>query len=124
MSVECRIHFNSSFRSFTSEIFLSEGYVDLYGARKLQAAVEKLESAPSLKLFHPRNNELFSVDPYGNDLKMYPLIDILEIIKKEYSQFLVDGTKSSLTVTIGILEAIIQNSSQTKDELVVLLEFH
>jgi hypothetical protein len=55
---------------------------------------------------------------------MYPLVDILRIIKKEYNQMLKDENKSSLTVTIGILEAIIQNSSQSQDELVVVLEFH
>jgi hypothetical protein len=48
MSVECRIHFNTSFRSFTTDgIFLSEDYVDLYGALPLQSAVCKLEHATS-----------------------------------------------------------------------------
>lgn len=125
MSVECRIHFNTSFRSFsTSGIFLTEGFFDFYGARPLRNAVEQLEGAPSVSLFHPRNNELFSKDPYGADLKMYPLVDILRIIKKEYNQMLQDGNKSSLTVAIGILEAIIQNSSRSQDELVVVLEYH
>jgi hypothetical protein len=125
MSVECRIHFNTSFRSFTTDgIFLSEGYVDLYGALPLQSAVCKLEHATSVSLFHPRNNKQFFDYPYGHDLKMYPLVDILRIIKKEYNQMLKDENKSSLTVTIGILEAIIQNSSQSQDELVVVLEFH
>lgn len=125
MSVECRIHFNTSFRSFsTSGIFLTEGFCDFYGARPLRNAVEQLENAPSVSLFQLRNNELFSKDPYGADLKMYPLVDILRIIKKEYNQMIQDGNKSSLTVAIGILEAIIQNSSQSQDELVVVLEFH
>jgi hypothetical protein len=124
MSHECRIHFNSSFRSFAaSGLFFSEGYVNLYGTNPLCAAVQKLEGAQSVCLFHPRNDELFSKDPFGNDLKMYPLVDILRIIKKEYNHLL-NGNKSSLTVTIGILEAIIQNSSQSQDELVVVLEFH
>jgi len=125
MAVECRIHFNTSFRSFTTKgIFLSEGYFDLYGALPLQSAVCKLEGAQSVSLFHPRNNEQYFDDPYGNDLKMYPLVDILRIIKTEYNQMLQDGNKSSLTVAIGILEAIIQNSSQSQDELAVVLEFH
>jgi hypothetical protein len=122
MSVEVDIHFNTSFRSILSgknDIFLSEGYCELYSASRLKNIIKTI---PGKSVTYILKNEEISEDAYGNQLMAYPLKTILELIKKEYANYLLEINKSSLTVCIGILQAISENSSQ--ESSMVMLNFH
>lgn len=130
MSTECDIHFNTSFRNILSSdsipTFLSEGFCELYGAATLKDYAVTLEGT---EVEFIKNEKLVSVDPYGNPIKMYLLTDIISLIEKCYSQYLSNSenglqNKSSLTVCLGILKAILANSCQSENELVVMLYFH
>lgn len=130
MSTECDIHFNTSFRNvmFGDSIptFLSEGFCELYGAATLKDYVVTLEGT---EVQFIKDNNFVSVDPYGNPIKMYLLTDIISLIEKCYSQYLSNSeaglqSKNSLTVCLGILKAILANSCQSENELVVMLYFH
>lgn len=122
MGVECRIHFNTSFRSTMNEgeisYFFDEGFCELYGAGPLMHVFQNIEGE---HVYIYNNNLKVDVDAYDNKLKAYPLTLVLENIKEIYSQYL-NGTKSSLTVCIGILESILKNSHN--ENPIVMLYFH
>ncbi len=122
MGVECRIYFNTSFRTsmFEKDIsrFFDEGYCELYGAGNLKTVMDSIDGE---FVYIYQNNLKIDVDAYGNKLRTYPLKFVLEKIKDTYRYYL-NGNKSSLTVCIGILESILQNSSN--QDPIVMLYFH
>ncbi len=122
MGVECRIHFNTSSRTIMFEkdiyYFFDEGYCELYGAGKLKTVMDSIDGE---FVYIYQNNLKIDADAYGNKLRTYPLKFVLEKIKDTYRDYL-DGNKSSLTVCIGILESILQNSSN--QDPIVMLYFH
>ena len=122
MGVECRIHFNTSFRSTMNEgeisYFFDEGFCELYGAGPLKDVFQNIEGE---HVYIYNNGLKVDEDAYGNKLKAYPLTLVLEKIKDAYREYM-DGNKSSLTVCIGILESILQNSSNKNP--IVMLYFH
>ena len=125
MSVECRIYFNTSFRSFMEDeipYFFNEGFCELYGAAYLSDYVKEIDGK-ECKYLRQGSNDYSFKDAYGNPLKMYSLDSILNILENgnAYKQFLKEGNKSSLMVCIGILKAIKENSSQ--ETPIVMLEF-
>jgi len=100
--------------------FFNEGYCELYGAGILLDEIKNVEGI-EVKYLVQRSEEYIYKDPYGNPLKMYSLEIILNILENSYTQYLKEGNKSSLTVCIGILKAIKENSSQATP--MVMLEF-
>jgi len=124
MSIECRIYFNTSFRNTMESndipYFFNEGYCELYGAGILLDEIKNVEGI-EVKYLVQRSNEYIYKDSYGNPLKMYSLEIVLNILENAYTQYLKEGNKSSLTVCIGILKAIKENSSQSNP--MVMLEF-
>lgn len=122
MGVECRIHFNTSFRTTMYEgnisCFFDEGFCELYGAGNLKTVMDSIDGE---FVYIYQNNLKIDVDAYGNKLRTYPLKLVLEKIKDTYRDYM-NGNKSSLTVCIGILESILQNSSNQNP--IVMLYFH
>ncbi len=125
MGVECRIYFNTSFRSTMIDdipYFFNEGFCELYGAKYLKDAVKELNGT-GVKFLVQNSSEYRFKDCYGNPLKVYSLDSILNILENhpKYKDWLESGAKSSLKVCVGILKAIKENSSQTSP--IVMLDF-
>ena len=118
MSLECRIHFQTTHRTpvNTKTVteqgipwFCSEGFVELYGAGQLLNLRD--HGTPVHMIVH--NKDVFA-DTCGNKLKTFPIADIISFIETHWSgELLVQENKqchTSLFVCLAVLKAVQANN--------------